>query len=198
MAYQFESGNWEHISKVKSNQFICWNCNHKIASENAYWSSYGYDKKVQSLIFICPNCNAPIIIDDERKQVLLPLPGKEIKKLPKNIKNVYDEVRKCMQSNSFTGAVMLMRKIIMNIAVHEGADKNKSFAEYIDYLCDNGIVHKKSKNKADSVRELGNNANHEIENRTQEEAQNCFEFIELLLMANYEFADVEEENGNKS
>lgn len=83
----------------------------------------------------------------------------------------------------------------MNIAVHEGAKENKSFVEYINYLCDNGIVHKKSKSKADSIRELGNSANHEIENRTQEEAQNCFEFIELLLMANYEFADEGEKDG---
>ena len=77
----------------------------------------------------------------------------------------------------------------MNIAVHEGAEEDKDFVKYIDYLCNKGIVHKKSKKKADSVRTLGNDANHEIENRTQEEAQNCFEFIELLLMANYEFAD---------
>ncbi len=82
----------------------------------------------------------------------------------------------------------------MNIAVHEGAKENKNFDEYVDYLCNNGIVHKKSKKKADSVRKLGNDANHEIENRTQEEAQNLFEFIELLLMANYEFADEEKEN----
>lgn len=86
---------------------------------------------------------------------------------------------------------MLMRKIIMNIAVHEGAEENKSFAYYVNYLCNEGIVHKKSKKKADSIRDLGNNANHEIENRTKEEAQNCLEFIELLLMANYEFADEE-------
>jgi len=38
----------------------------------------------------------------------------------------------------------------------------------------------------------------EIENRTQEEAQNFFEFIELLLIANYEFADEGGENGKKS
>lgn len=122
----------------------------------------------------------------------MPLPGKEIKELPENIRNVYEEVRKCMQSNCFTGAVMLMRKITMNIAVHEGAEKNLKFVQYIDFLCENGIVPKKSKTKADSIKDLGNDANHEVENRTPGEAQNCFEFIELLLKVNYEFADKKE------
>lgn len=99
-----------------------------------------------------------------------------------------------MQTNSFTAAIMLMRKIIMNIAVHEGAKENLKFVQYVDFLYDNRIVHKKSKKKAQSVKDLGNDANHEIENRTLDEAQNCLDFIELLLIANYEFADGEEEN----
>ena len=77
----------------------------------------------------------------------------------------------------------------MHISVEEGAEGGKNFEFYVDYLCTNGIVPKKSKNKADSVRLLGNTTNHEVENRTIEEAQNCFEFIELLLKVNYEFAD---------
>lgn len=193
--YNFRDSSWKNVEALISLPFVCWNCNNLVASDKGYKT---HNDNLKKKIYLCPHCNAPNVYDSDGKAILSSLTGKEIKKLPENIKNVYDEVRKCMQSNSFTGAVMLMRKIIMNIAVHEGAEKNKNFAEYIDYLCDNGIVHKKSKNKADSVRELGNNANHEIENRTQEEAQNCFEFIELLLMANYEFADAGEENGNKS
>ena len=191
MGYNFGESQWKNIESLISSSFVCWNCNNRVASDRGYKT---HDDNLRKKIYLCPYCNAPNAYDVSGKAILSSLLGKEIKKLPEKIKNVYDEVRKCMQSNSFTGAVMLMRKIIMNIAVHEGAEKNKSFAEYIDYLCNNGIVHKKSKNKADSIRELGNNANHEIENRTQKEAQNCFEFIELLLMANYEFADEGEKN----
>jgi len=184
--YNFGDSSWRNEEILVSLSFTCWNCNNQVASDKGYKT---HNDNLRKKIYLCPHCHAPNVFDVAGKSILSPLPGKEIKKLPENIKNVYDEVRKCMQSNSFTGAVMLMRKIIMNIAVHEGAEKNKRFAEYVDYLCDNGIVHKKSKKKADSVRKLGNDANHEIENRTQEEAQNFFEFIELLLMANYEFAD---------
>lgn len=189
--HKFKEGQWNNISKINSKSFICWNCNKEVASENVYFS-YSRPRN-RSHIYICHFCNAPTIIDDESKLVLLPLPGKEIKKLPGNLEIIYSEIRKCMQSRCFNGAIMLMRKLIMHIAVEEGGEEGKSFAEYVDFLCDNNIVPKKSKNKADSVRTLGNSTNHEIENRTQEEAQNCFEFIELLLKVNYEFSDEGEE-----
>lgn len=189
--FKFNSGEWHSISNWPPKSFICWNCGKEVASEKAYALNKPGVGFRFSFIYICPNCNAPMIIDDEKKQVLLPLPGKEINKLPENINIVYSEIRKCMQSGGFNGAIMLMRKLIMHIAVEEGAEEGKNFVEYIDYLYDNGNIPKKSKNKSDSVRTFGNNANHKIENRTQEEAQNCFELIELLLKVNYEFADEE-------
>lgn len=173
--YKFEKEEWKNISEIATISFICWNCNNKVASEKAYISYDKYDPShVGSYIYICPHCKAPVILDDEEKEVLLPLLGAEIKKLPENIGNVYEEVRRCMQSKCFTGAIMLMRKIIMNIAVHEGAEENLKFVQYVDFLFSNGIVPKKSKNKVDSVKDLGNDANHKLENRTQEEAPKLF------------------------
>lgn len=188
MVYKFGDSQWHNAESLPSRSFICWNCNNQVASSNGYKT---YSDSCRKKIYLCPHCGAPNSYDVEGKAPLSPLPGKDIEKLPENLNEVYNEIRTCMQNNSFTAAIMLMRKIIMNIAVHEGADKNLKFVQYVDYLCDNGIVHKKSKKKAESVKDLGNDANHEIESRTKEEAQNCLEFIELLLMANYEFADEE-------
>ncbi len=190
---KFNAGGWHEISKWEPTSFICWNCGKEVASEKAYATYKAGSGFHHSFIYACPNCNAPTILDDEKKQILLPLPGKEINRLPENIEIIYSEIRKCMQSGCFNGAIMLMRKLIMHIAVEEGDDEGKNFIDYIDFLNNNGIVPKKSKSKADSVRILGNSANHEIENRILEDAQNCFEFIELLLKVNYEFADGEEE-----
>ena len=187
--YKFKKGKWQSLTEGATYSVICWNCNNKIASAK-YYNSYDRDNnKYPSYIFICPHCNAPLIVDDESKQILLPLPGKEIKKLPEDIGRIYDEIRKSIQSGSFNGAIMLMRKLIMHIAVEEGDSEGKRFEEYVDFLCNEGIVPRKSRNKADSVRTLGNSTNHEIENRTLEEAQNAFEFLELLLQANYEFSE---------
>ena len=188
--YNFKESGWKNTTPLASLPFICWNCNNQVASDIGYEPRIGNYKK---RIYICPHCRAPMLLDNESKQILIPLPGIEIKKLPENIEPIYSEIRKCMQVGCFNGAIMLMRKLIMHIAVEEGDSEGKKFIEYINYLCDEGVVPKKSKSKADSVRELGNSANHEVENRTKEEAQNCFEFIELLLKVNYEFADEESE-----
>ena len=189
--FNFKSAKWDHVDNLAPRSFLCWNCGEKIASEKAYVTKDDHGRYF-SFIYICFNCNAPIIIGDEKREVLLPLPGKEINKLPENIKGIYSEIRKSMQSGCFNGAIMLMRTLIMHIAVEEGAPERKTFAEYIDYMCDNVLVPIKSRNKADSVRTIGNSAVHEIETRTQQEAQNCFEFIGLLLEVNYGFADEEE------
>ena len=197
--YKFSKGEWDKVTEGSSKAGVCWNCNNKVASEK-YYCSYFAGSPI-SYIYICPHCNAPIIIDGESKKILLPLPGTEIKNLPKDIEMIYFEIRRCVQSGCSNGAIMLMRKLIMHVAVEEGTVEGKSFVKYVDYLYDNEIVTKKRKKKVDSVRTIGNSANHEIEGRTLEEAQNSFEFIELLLKVNYEFADKELEEevvGNQS
>jgi len=163
MGETFNYGAWEDLSGGKNLSFVCWGCNNKVASEKFYSSYNKLNHKYGSHIFICPHCNAPNLYDDKNKKVLASFPGNNIKNLPGNIDDLYNEVRRCMQSNSFTGAVMLMRKMIMNISVQEGAEENLNFTDYVSFLCDEGIVPRKSKAKADSVRSLGNDANHEIE-----------------------------------
>jgi hypothetical protein len=188
LAFDFENGEWNYAGRISSFSFVCWNCNNKVASSKGYYKDFGRGQSIEC-IYICPHCEAPYLRDLSGKVTLSSLPGKEIKNLPEHIENVYFEIRKSMQVGCFTAAIMLMRKIIMNVAVHEGAKENDKFVNYITYLCDQKIVPPKSKSKADAIRTLGNDATHELESRTEEEAKKCFEFLELLLQVNYEFAD---------
>jgi len=194
MINNFKKGRWNKFDRLSTISFICWNCNNKVASEKGYYSYHPINNAVLSIISICPNCNSPNMQDDEKNNIISPLPGIEIKNLPEQIEKTYNETRKCMQTVCFNAAIMLMRKMIMHIAVEEGDSEGKSFVEYVNFLCDEGIVPKKSRSKAESIRNLGNSANHEVENRTEDDAKNCFEFIELLLKVNYEFADNLEES----
>jgi hypothetical protein len=45
-----------------------------------------------------------------------------------------------MKVNAFTGSVICCRKLLMHIAVSEGAEVNKSFAYYVRYLADKGHI----------------------------------------------------------
>lgn len=181
---------WTNLDILPSKSFICWYCNKDISSQKGYMSS---DK---NSIYICHNCKRPNIFDLNGDAIIKPLYGKEIKNLPDNIKSVYEEARKCMQVGAYTGATMLLRKILMNISVEEGAEEGGSFKSYVEYLYNNGIVHKKQKDLIDKVKNIGNKANHEIEPISEVNAEYIFKLVEHLLLNNYEFVNQQLENGN--
>jgi len=182
---------WAGTQKIHSKSLVCWNCGEDIASEIGYYSQ----GSIKQSIYICHKCNAPNLFDATYgENAISAIPGKKIKRLPPEIEKVYTEARCCISVGAYTGAVMLFRKILMNLAVAEGAETGQSFLSYVNFLCENGSVHKKQTKQADNVRKMGNEANHEIENRTKEEANEILKFVEFLLLNNYEFADKEETN----
>lgn len=175
---------WNLTNKVQSRVFVCWNCKNNVASDSGLSSAYEH-----SSVLICPFCDAPNIILPNGNNLVKPLYGRYIKKLPEDIKNIYDEARKSMQVEAYTGAVMLLRKILMNISVNNGAEKGETFEYYIHFLYNENLIHKKQKSLMDKIRIVGNRANHKIESITKETAENVFKLTEHLLLNNYEFTD---------
>ena len=170
----------------------CKYCGKEIASDEGYTAQYVTSKGIRyikELIHICHYCKAPNITDLTWNMILNSLPGKEIKKLPDDIKCVYNEARACMSVGAYTAAVMLFRKILMNVSVEDGAEEGKDFTFYLGYLCKEGFVPRRQTKQAEQVKNLGNDANHKIECRTKEEAEMLFKFVEQFLITNYEFAD---------
>jgi len=185
----FDEVTWKNIEQVGASKYKCWNCGRDIASEKAYTAREPIRHTIFCIIHICPYCNAPCITDRTKKSYPFMLPGRQIEKLPDNIKNIFDEARTCLGAGAYTATVMLLRKILMNIAVTEGAEENLKFFQYVEYLCSEGVVHKRQKKQAEDVKNLGNAANHEIESRTKEDAEKMLSLISLILTNNYELAD---------
>ena len=183
---------WMDVQRLSSKSFTCWNCGKSIASEYGYNSSNHVPYIGKMAIYICHHCNAPSIVDSYGNLSIPIFKGKKIEKLPKEIEYIYNESRACISIGAYTATVMLLRKILMNLAVINGAKEGAKFIEYVDYLCEKGYVHRKQTKQADIVRTMGNEANHQIENKTKEEAEQIFKFVEFLLLNNYEFADEEE------
>lgn len=192
MTYYFSGLTWENANKIISKEFTCWNCGNKIASNTGYLAHRNRNEVSNARIYICHKCNSPNVFDKTDNPLISSKIGKYIKKLPDEISKTYEEARNCLSVDANTAAIMLFRKILMNIAVNDGADENKNFKYYVNYLCENGCVHKKQVKQADKIRELGNDANHKIETRTKAEAMEMLKFIEFLLLNNYEFADEDE------
>lgn len=183
----FNKKNWFGTTSLEAKNYNCWNCGNLVSSNHGFMSEDGLSK-----IYICPHCKAPRIIDYNGQQYPFIIYGKTFNKLPEEIKKCYDEARLALSAGAYTAAVMMFRKILMTLAVNEGADEGDSFSNYVTYLCDNGFVHKKQHQQANNLKKLGNDANHKIESRTETEAKEMLNFVELLLLNNYECADKEE------
>ena len=183
----FSTMNWHNLEHLPSEQFVCWNCGNQVASSRGYQAMIG--GYIKPGIYICPHCKAPHIIDVNKCEIPSALPGRPIQRLPKIVNQVYEEARNCISAGAYTAAVMMLRKILMNLAVEEGAREGDSFAHYVDYLCDNGFVHRRQQEQAKKIQRLGNDANHKIESRTKDDAMELLNLVQLILINNYEQAD---------
>ena len=101
--------------------------------------------------------------------------------LPDGIDNLYDEARASFGAQAYTGCEMLCRKILMNMAVNKGDKPNKRFVEYVDYLNSNYCVTQSLKDMAETIKDNGNEATHEINPPDQERVEYTLRFTKRIL-----------------
>lgn len=113
--------------------------------------------------------------------------GAKVSDVPEDVESLYEEAKKCLSCEAYTGSVLCSRKLLMNIAVSKGAKEGDTFAEYVDYLCKKGFVPPDGKKWVDHIRQKGNEATHEIKIMDRQNAADLITFIEMLLKFIYEF-----------
>ena len=172
---------WLKTSDITSKKYTCGYCSTKMASDVGYQSAhYGN-------IYICSHCDEPTFFSDKEGQIPSVSFGISVKELPEEIERLYNEARQCMKVSAYTSAVMLCRKLLMYIAVENGAKINQSFINYVDWLDESGYIPPNGKALVDYIRQKGNEANHEIRFMEQQDAEHLITFIGMFMMFVYEF-----------
>jgi hypothetical protein len=166
---------------MASKEYVCGYCDNKVASIFGYFD----ESNPTHFIYICPHCECASFFSPGQCPCVLP--GEHVASLPKDIEALYREARESAAASAYTGAAMICRKLLMNIAVAQGADVDKSFVEYVEYLCTKGYIPPDGKGWVDHIREKGNEANHEICIMTKEDANELIVFTGMLLKFIYEF-----------
>jgi len=185
--------NWWNYSPIIPKSFICGFCGNLVSSKEGYYiKSLQTPDMLDGNIYICPGCQGPNFFPPylSNKQYPGPSIGNEIKNLPENLKDIYEETRECYKNNCFTAVVMLCRKILMHIAVDQGEKDGKKFIEYVDYLSNAGFIPPNGKKWVDHIRSKGNEANHEIVIMKEVDAKDLIGFVEMLLKFVYEFPNM--------
>jgi len=175
--------SWINESQIESRKFICGFCGNTVASNKGFYSQ----KNSNNLIYICPHCEKPTFFDFYDTQTPGISPGNEVHHLPNELESLYREARNSVSVGANTGSVLACRKLLMNIAVSQGAAEGKNFITYVEYLANNGFVPPNGKGWVDHIRKKGNEATHEIALMQQKDAEELISFVEMLLKFIYEF-----------
>jgi hypothetical protein len=153
---------WDKPTTLRSVKFTCGYCGHLVSSEKG-WRLTERNGTQQNGLFICPECQCPTFkYPQEDARVPDAAFGTSVSNLPSNLEALYEEARTCTADGAYTGAVLLLRKMLMNIAVNQGASEGRRFIEYVDYLADNHYIPPNGRHWVDHIRKKGNEATHEI------------------------------------
>lgn len=179
---------WENTKELRSKSYVCGYCGEPLASEKGY---HGQNEHGQHkfFIYICHSCNKPTFFDyEEGKQTPGSKYGYDITGIDDQlVSDLYLEARNCYAQNAFTATILCCRKLLMHIAVVKGAEPNKKFIEYIEFLSKNNFIPNGSKEWVDHIRDKGNEANHEIVLMKKEDAEDLLNFMGMMLKIIYEF-----------
>lgn len=105
---------------------------------------------------------------------------------------IWTEVRTCLGSGAHAATVMLCRKLLFHIAVAHGLpaknekDRAPNFYEAVEHLQGEGLITKKMRPWVDRIKDVGNDANHELTPISAELAVDVATFTEQLLVLAYE------------
>lgn len=183
---------WYSTSTIKGKNYICGYCGKDITSNIGFRM---YDPSNSSLwdpgtgyIYICHNCNKPTYISS-CEQTPGASYGKNFEKeIFKNdlVYSLYNEACQCMKVNAYTSVGMCCRKLLMHISVDCGAEENKKFVYYVDYLDQNNYIPINCKKWVDIIRNKGNEANHEIIILNENDARQLIQFVQIMISVIYE------------
>lgn len=173
---------WESVATLHSLAFTCGFCGNAVATREGYYAADAPKNNVR----ICPHCTKPTYFEGD-KQIPGIAPGAEVANVPPQVDALYREARNCIAASCYTAAVLTCRKLLMHLAVAQGAKPGDSFVAYIEFLAAQGYVPPNGRGWVDHIRKKGNEANHEIVAMKKPDADELVTFSEMLLKFIYEF-----------
>lgn len=182
---------WTSKQILPNKNYVCGFCNMHVSSIAGYsLTAKTINGKVANQIgglYICSNCGGPTFFAPAGNRYPAPSLGRPVSDVPEELNELYEEARRCSSQNCYTAAVLLCRKMLMNIAVQQGAEEGLRFIEYVNFLSERGFVPPNGRHWVDHIRSKGNEATHEIALMKEQDAYELIIFVEMLLKFIYEF-----------
>ncbi|MBI1825564.1 MAG: DUF4145 domain-containing protein [Planctomycetes bacterium] len=144
----------------------------------------------QTDIRVCAECWIATTFLDKEIQLPDPLKGDNLDQRKRTedaplIIALYNEARFALSPRAPSCGVLMFRKILMHIAVEQGAKAGLHFIQYVEYLKTNGIVGKPKHALLDRIKDEGNLESHEIHRASTEQAEDPLNLFTLLIRSVY-------------
>ena len=139
----------------------------------------------------CPLCLKGMVLNDGQVSPGV-MPHHEPMGMPPDESAIWNEARACLSVGANSAAVLLCRKLLLHIAVSEGLpaknekDRAPTFAACVDHLIDEGVVSARMRKWVEKVKDIGNDATHELTPITAQQAAEISTFTLQLLVLAYE------------
>lgn len=182
---------WDGIQTLPTKIYKCGysSCGIEVGADKG-WSHKNANNPAQidGFIYAYPLCKNPTFFDLSGNMQFPGVSlGGDVRHLPSEIQSIWAEIRTSTSHSAYTAAVLTGRKLLMHIAVEQGANTGLSFVQYVDHLVDNHYAPPNSRSWVDKIRTHGNEATHEILLKTKNDADEILTFLEMLLKFIYEF-----------
>jgi hypothetical protein len=127
-------GAWHLLQNINNKAFVCGFCTHRVSSLSGL--NFMLAGNPAGTAHVCPNCCG---LNQFFRGIQYPAPalGHSVEHVPPGLSDLYDEARRCTGEGCYTAAVLICRKMLMNIAVEEKAQPGLKFIEYVEYLANN-------------------------------------------------------------
>ena len=179
---------WYRAGELERLSWTCGYCGREVGGSVGYRREN--DLAQEKFVYICPYCENPtafVLGDAGFSQYPGAVYGRAVGGLPKSVSTLYSEVRRCVQYTAYTAAVLALRKLLMHVAVDQGAEPGQGFVSYVGFLEDAGWIPPSGRLWVDALRKSGNEAAHEIVIVSEADAKRLLDFAEMLLRLVYEF-----------
>lgn len=181
--------NWQRPNELPNASWRCGYCgDHVSSTKGLKLGEHPDGSGVQcGAVYICTNCGGPSFFSPNGGVFPGAAFGNEVQHVPEGLNTLYSEARRCTSQSCHTAAVLLCRKILMNISVELGATPGQNFVAYVDYLATKGYIPPNGRHWVDHIRQKANEAAHEIHLMTSKDAEELVRFTEMLLKLVFEF-----------
>lgn len=180
--------DWREVCTIPTQSWRCGYCDRDISSDRGWYAVDGFGH-ARAYVAICPRCTIPSVISEEGHAVPAARYGDAVDYLPSDLESLHTEARNAVGNRAPNSAALACRKLLMHVAVEKGAPAGQSFLSYVEYLAANGYVPPDAREWIDEIREHGNDANHEIDLMSQEEAEDMVDFTTMLLRVVFEYPE---------